>query len=494
VSLKIKSARASFLLTACDAVGFACSLVRNMILARVLTKADFGIAATFAIVISLFEFSGKMGIGQCIIRDKEGDNQDFVSAAHLMQFSAGAVSGLTIVAGAWPLAHLFGISELAWAVASLSLVAILRGCEHMDIRRFERELRVGPASFVELIPQVTSALAAWPVANWLHDYRAVLVLLLGKSAIGCVCTHLVAERSYRWKLHADYLTRMFQFGWPLVINGFLMFGVVQGEQFVIATFYLMSDVAPYAAAASLALMPVFFFGRVFGSVLLPLLAKVQDDPELFRRRYRQVLSALACLAGSCSVGFIIGGEAIMSVVYGEKYKGTGLLLAILATAGALRTIRASTALAALAKGDSRNELYSNGLRLIGIVPAIVFAFLDEPIWKVALSGVLGESAACCVSIVRLRRRDGLPLAATLIPIAWLVLLITLASLGVYSGAHRISLVLSMPAAVLAALLSGLWLTVALPELRHEALALQRTARTVGWAGVLPLLRGSPLSG
>jgi len=489
MSIRLKSVRASFLLTSSDAVGFGCSFVRNMILARLLTKADFGIAATFAMTISLLEFSGKMGVAQSVIRDPEGNDPDFVSAAHFTQFGVAAVSATIMLAAAWPLARVFGIANQGWALASLAVIALLRGCEHMDIRRFERDLRFGPSSLTELIPQVVITAAAWPVARWLGDYRTVLVLLLAKSTIGCVCTHAFAERPYRWKLRTDYQYRLFQFGWPLVVTGLLMFGVTQGEQFTVATFYRMSDVAPYAAAATLALMPVFFLGRVFSSILLPLLAVVQDDAVAFRRRYRQVLSALACVAGSCSVGLIVGGEAIMRLIYGAKYAGAGVLLAGLAAAGALRTVRASTALAAMARGDSRNELYSNACRLIGLFPAIALATHGAAIWKIAYCGVVGEAAAGAFSMVRLRRRDRVPVTTTLVPIMWVVLLITLATAGVYAGAHQLAAAVNLSAAGLAAILGGACVAAALPELRSELLAAQRRA-AAGGGGVRSFLFGS----
>jgi O-antigen/teichoic acid export membrane protein len=488
MNTRLKSVRGSILLASADAVGFACSFVRNMILARVLTTTDFGIAATFAMMISLLEFSGKMGVGQSVVRDRDGEHADFVAAAHLTQVSVGVVSAIVMFGAAWPLASVFGIADQRWALASLALIPLLRGCEHMDIRRFERGLRFGPSSLTELIPQVVITAAAWPVARWLGDYRAVLVLLVAKAVMVCVCTHLLAERTYRWSVRPEYQYRLLQFGWPLVMTGLIMFAVMQGEQLAIATFYQMSDVAPYAAAATLALMPVFFLGRVFSSILLPLLAHLQDDTSAFRQRYQQVLSALACVAGSCSVALILGGEGIMRVIYGAKYAGAGVLLAALAAAGAMRTVRAATALAAMARGDSRNELYSNGSRLVALLPAVALAYKGAPLWQVAYCGLLGEAVAGLVSIVRLRWRDGVPVSTTLVPLAWVGALVGLASFGVYIGAHRLSTAANLFVAALAGAVGAATIGAALPELRRELLALKR--RAAADRGVVSLLRGS----
>src|SRR4051794_4293442 len=196
MNLRLKSARGSFILTLSEGVGFASSLIRNVILARLLAKADFGIAATLGLIISLLEFSAKMGVARCVVRDKHGDDPDFVASAHLVQFAVGFVSAILMAAAAWPFAHLFDIPDHVLGVMSLAFIPLFRGLEHMDVRRYERELRYGPSSITEVVPLALMTVAAWPVAKWFGDYRAVLVLLLGKALLSCAASHLLAERRY----------------------------------------------------------------------------------------------------------------------------------------------------------------------------------------------------------------------------------------------------------------------------------------------------------
>src|ERR1041385_2103276 len=427
MSLRLKSARGSLVLTLGEGVVFASSFIRNVILARLLTKADFGIAATFSMTISLLELSAKMGVARFLVRDRHGNEPECVAAAHLVQFGVALVSAVLMALAAWPLAHLFHIPGHVLGVMSLALIPLFRGCEHMDVRRYERELRYGPSSIVEVVPQILISLAAWPVAKWLGDYRAIMVLLLSKALLSCAASHWLAERPYAWQVHREHMLSMLRFGWPLVLNGFLMFGVFQGEQFLVATFYTMADLAPYAAAATLGLSPAYFLGRVFNPVVLPLLAQAQDDAAVFRRRYRQVVSVMALFAAVSGVGLLVGAEALMRSLYGQKYAGAGIVLACLAAAGSVRIVRTATSLAALAKGDSQNEMWSNGSRLLGLLPALGLALQQHPVWLVAGTGLLGEAVACAVAIFRLRRRDNIPVAASLIPLGWVVASISVAT-------------------------------------------------------------------
>ena len=467
MSVRQLAAKGAILLTLGEGIGYAASFVRNMILARMLSKADFAMAAVFGMVMSLLEFTAKLGIARFLVRDKEGNDPTFVATAHGLQLASALVSALMITAGAPILARLFGLPGHVWAICLLAVVALLRGLEHLDVRRYERELRFGPVTLVEAIPQVLMTLAAWPVAYWLGDYRAVLILLFGKSLLSCVLSHLLAERSYRWSWQPKYAVRMLRFGWPLLLTGFLLFGIMQGDQFLVATFYSMMDLAPYAAAVGLVMAPQFVCGRVFNSVTLPLMAKVQDDPVQFRRRYQQVLSVMTLYATVSGVGFLLGADGLMRLVYGPKYAGTGYLLAWLAASGAFRALRMAPAVAAIAKGDSQNQLLSNLARAGSLLPAFVLAQHGQPLWMVAGCGLVGEALGGVVSLWRFRVRDKIPVGLTLRPmLGTAALLLSTAMLRTLLSGWPVWMVMAL--AVAAAIVVAVSVVLAIPELRVEA--------------------------
>jgi O-antigen/teichoic acid export membrane protein len=493
MSLRGKAFKGSVLLTVGGLIDHGGSFVRNMILARVLTKADFGIAATLGLVITLLEFSAKLGAARFVVQDKEGHEPNFIAATHLVQFSAGAFGAILMVASAPLLARLFGVPALGATITWLGVIALSRGLEHMDIRRYERDLRCGPSTLAEAMPQLVITLAAWPVAIWLKDFRAVLVLVVAKTALSCLISHLLAEQPYRWQWHREYVVRILRFGWPLLAAGFLTVGVMQGDQFLVASLYTMTDLGPYAGAAALVMAPSFLFGRVFNPLALPLLAKVQDNLPLLQKRYRLIVAVVVAFSAVSTVGMIIGGEALMRVVYGGKYAGSGVILAWLAGANACRNLRMAPSLAALARGDSQNQLLSNLCRVSSLLPALGLALAHKPVWMLACCGLFGEVLACWVSLIRLRRRDLVPLSVSLIPTQWLTLTVSIAGLVACAGAHHWPVFWSLSAATLASLLAGTVLVCALPELRHEVGCAWEGFRVGGWREALSRMsKNSPM--
>lgn len=468
MNFRKRAFQSSMLLASRETIVYGASLVRNVILARMLTKADFGVAATFAILISLFEFSAKLGIGRFLVRDPQAEQDDVLASAHLMQFMSGALSAviLFVVGIIWSGA--VDLGNFSWTMPALAAIPLCRGLEHMDIRRFERHLRFGPAFWVETFPQVLVTVAAWPLALLFPDFRTMLILLIGKSFFSCLASHYLAEHPYRWKFQLIHVSRMLRFGWPLLASGILMFAVFQGDQLLVATFYSLSELGNYAAAATLTLAPAMFFGRVFNTIMLPLMAKVQNQSETFLLRYRQAITVLGSFSIVLTLWMMLGAKALLGLVYGAKYTEAAGILVWLCAANGFRIIRMAPSLAALAKGDSANQLISNVWRGLSLIGAGALAFTGKPLWMIAAAGVAGEICAASAAFVRLRARDHIPMRISLLPTLLLGGTIVVGFLlRQYVGAWS-----SLPATLLVstaiATCCGLALIVLSPILRSEA--------------------------
>ncbi|MBL9171152.1 MAG: oligosaccharide flippase family protein [Verrucomicrobiales bacterium] len=481
MNLRRTALRGSALLAAAAVLSNGAGFARNVMLAHALSKADFGIAATLGLVISLFELSAKIGISRFVVQDPEGDTREFIGAAHFFQFVVAAIGALMIVVASPILANLFGIPDHRWALASIAVIALLRGIEHLDVSRFERKLRFGPSTAVDAISQVLLTGATWPVTRWFPDYRAMLILLLAKSFLTCALSHYFADYSYRWVVQRSYFQKLLVLSWPLLINGFLMFGVLQGDQFMVATFYNPSELASYAAAAVLVSAPTFLFTRILSSLSLPLLASAQSNPQLFQRRYEQSLAVVTVWASAVSVVSILGSETIMLLIYGSKYSGSGLVLAWIAGANAFRILRIAPTTAALSRGDSKAVMYTNLLRVVSLLPAFVVATRGSPIWVISTCATIGEACACTAAFRFLSRRDGILLSTNLIPIVVVGSSITCTLGWIHVGSVSADPAVVLATATLTAAVAASIAVILLPRARQECIGFFRQVASTGFA-------------
>jgi len=389
---------------------YGLSFARNLILARILTKTDFGLAAALSVGISLLELVGRMAFGKQIIQNREGNDPRFQSVAHSVQSIVGVASALLVLASAYPMAAVFGVPELAWAFASLALIPLARGTIHLDLMRLQRQYIFGPGLLMEVVPQGLATMAAWPLAVWMGDFRAVLWIMLGKELLTVAMSHLLAERPYKWAWDMNHVKQMLAFGWPLLFNGFVIFTSQQGDQMLIGTTFSLADLGSYSIAFSLSVVPFFIFGQVASSLMLPMLSRHQDDPGVFQRYYLRCVE-LSVLGGLLVLGpLVVAGEPVVRLLYGPKYSGVGTLMAVFGAIAALRFLRWAPAVAAMARADTINHLIGNIARAVSLPLALLLVALGvRDVVMVALCGMVGEILSILVSVVRVRMRQGIRL-------------------------------------------------------------------------------------
>ena len=440
VGLKLLSGSA-FLVSA-EAVSHGCMFLRNMILARLLSKEDFGIAATLALVISFFELAGKMSFGQQIIQSKEGDDPMFQKSSHASQALAGLASAALILGFAYPISRWFG-TEAHWqSLMLLCIIPLCTGFASLDVNRLARHFRFAPLALTELAPQVLITLAAWPLAVWLRDYRAILYLLLFKAGLSLAGSHALSERAYRLCWRPDLMRENLRFGGPLLVSGYLMFAIFQGDRLLVAGAYSLSDLGVYAVASTLAMAPCMVIFKVSGMTALPVLARAQNDDEQFRRHFCVLAQGLALSAALLVVVMILAGENLITLLFGAKYQEATALTIWLVIGQAFRILRGATTCAAMAKGDTANSLLANLWRLSGLLLVAPVILLKLDLRWVAVAGGAGEVLALLASLLRLRKKHGLPPGDCLYPAALMLGLTILAFLA------KELLALSHPAGIL----------------------------------------------
>lgn len=445
------------------------SLARNFCIARLISQEDFGIAATFALTLSMIELIGDFSFDKLLIQDRDGENPTMQAVLQMLTLVRGILIGAAIFAAAGPIADIFDVPEAADAYRWLALAPVLKGFMHLDVRRVQRSLNFS----AEIRLQIASQAIAFAVAvglAWLwRDYMAVLWAVIAQAAVQGPGAHLLARRPYRMALRSAEVIKALRFGWPLMLNGFVLVLATQGDRALIGARLSMVDLAVYTALAMLVSalqLPVL---KVTSSLTLPWLAAVQGDP-LLARRSALTVSALALMAVLIFVPFVLFGSDAAALVFGPEYRGPATLAGWLAFGAALRVLRGGPVIISLAVGDTKNLMLSNIVRGIGIVLAALALSFGGSLTIVAAAMCAGEFAAYLTAAVRSRKLfesssvPGLgPLALLTVPFS--IALVFEATMPGQTIATRVIL-----SAILTAIPAGLIVCLS-PEFLHEALAL-----------------------
>lgn len=413
VSLRDRVLKSGVKLGIGQAFSQGCSFIRNIILARLISTADFGIASTFAITLSLIEMVSNLAAEKLIIQSKRGDEERFQSTVQFTQFLRGCFSGLVLFIIASPVSSLFGIPEAGWAFRWLAFIPFVRGFIHQDIYRYQRSMKFTPSIIVESTAIGISTIAAYPLGVYFRDYRCMLVVVIMQSIIAIIMSHAISERKYRWAFDKLSVEELYRFGWPLLINGLLLFGILQGDRFVIGSanklfgkhIYTMSDLGLYSVVFALTFAPTMLITNISTPLFLPLLSKAQTDRDVFEKRYNMVCQIIILAGGGIAILLATSGTYLVKIFYGARYAfNSGSVIAWLGAMQAFRIIRTGPTLAAMAKADTKNSMYSNMVRSVSLLAALLTAASGQNLSWIAASGFFGEFFALIFCLWRLQRQ------------------------------------------------------------------------------------------
>lgn len=408
MALMGKILKGSMVITVGEVVTQLCGLARNVILARILTKADFGVAALLAMTFQLMEIGGRLSIEHLIVQSKEGAHPRFVAVAHMVQAVLGLVSGILILMVAIPMADFYKVPGAIWAFQVVAVLPFLKALSHLDVSRMMREMRFGPGVMIEVISQLAITVAAWPLAVTWPSYAVLVWLLLVRQVVSTVASHLIAERPYRWAFDAGIVRSIFIFGWPMLISGLLLFAAMQGDRFAVGIRYSVSELGVYAVAGTLALVPAATLMKLSGSIFLPLLSSTQDNPPMFIKRLAQVSETLALFSALYAVVMILAGGPLVVLIFGAKYHDAAALTGWLGLGQALRLLRTVPTIASMARGDTKNLMFANICRLSGLALAFPVAFAGASLWVIAACAAVGELVALGGSFWRFSKLSQIP--------------------------------------------------------------------------------------
>lgn len=409
-------------LTVGNSISALAGFLRNILIARFVSVEDFGIASLLALSMSIVEMASNLAIDRLLVQAQDGDDPRLQATGQAFQAARGMIGGVIIYIAAQFVAEFFKVPHVTWAFQCLALVPVIRGFVHLDIVRYQRQMNFSPSVWAEAVPQLVSIAIALPLAMWLGNFSVMVWVIIAQSIFYLLLSYLLAERPYQWAWEKAILSRMMVFGWPLLINGLLMFIIFQGDKAIVGAAFSMQVLGWYSAAFSLTLAPAILVTKVAQSLLLPTMSKVQANDKIFSQRYPIVIHACLFVGLLMGVGFIAFGPELLIFMYGQRYQEGVSIVLLLGLTQAIRVAKSGPMIVAMALAETKNPLLSNLVRGLSLLLAVFSVWMDWGVLGIALAGLLGEFLAYLISICLLYTRLGLQIKLFIRPVLWCVVI------------------------------------------------------------------------
>lgn len=385
--------------------GFVLRLARNILVARLISVEDYGIASTFLVAVTFIDMALNLSLNNLAIQSRSGENPEFIAALKGISILRGVAIFVILYLGAAPIAAVLGQPDLVWAYQAIALLPLIGAFAHPDLQRLQRSMRFGPLILNKLGTLGLTLALVWPLALVFGDYRVMLAIYLIEAVVRLGLSFGIAERPYRIGWRRDVAIQALIFAWPLTLAGLITFAAIQGDRVIIANRFGAEMLGLFSAAMTLAMPPIMQAAELMRTFFLPLLARFQDDAAAFAYRTIFTLQAGLCAAALTILGFALTGPPVFLLVFGPRYADGAGFVGLLGIVFGLQLARSGTTTVAMALGHTANMLVANLVRLAFLPVAFLAAMQGGSAMDVVAIGALGQLFGVVASVLMLHFRS-----------------------------------------------------------------------------------------
>jgi PST family polysaccharide transporter len=310
-------------------LGFAIQMIATVILARLLTPADFGLVAMVTTFSLLLMNVGFNGVTEAVVQREQLDH-GLASNLFWITVGVGLVLMIAFASAGSLLARFYGDPRLAALTVAMSSTIFLTSVSVMHLALLKRAMRFSRVSANDLVARTTSVTVSIVLGWAAWGYWA---LVAGAIALP-LATSAGAWRRCRWMpgppRRRAGTGEMVRFAMNTYGHFAANYCTRNLDNFLVGWFFGAQSLGFYKKAYDLCVLPVAQLSDPLNSVAMPVLSRLAGDPERYRRYALRALSTLAFVGMGLGAGLALIGKDLMVVVLGPQWLESGRIFTFFA--------------------------------------------------------------------------------------------------------------------------------------------------------------------
>ena len=298
-------------------------LASLLVLARVLTPADFGLTAIAASFISIVDMVFEIPLVQALLRLPVID-KTHLDTAFTIGLLRSLVIALLMAVAAWPVAYIFQDDRLIPVVLVLALGPIARSLYSPAAVYFYRNIDFRITFTADFSGKVIATLIAFAALYAGAGYWTLVINPVLSSIIPTALTYILAP--YRPRLSLERLSDFSSFtGW-FTSSQILAAVSWQYDRVFLGYHVEKSVLGRYGVASDFSVLPT---QSLIGPAMRPVMAAfatISDDQQRLQAAFLKAARLTMLIAFPSGVGIALTADQIVHVVLGDQWSEAGVYL------------------------------------------------------------------------------------------------------------------------------------------------------------------------
>lgn len=384
------------------------AIANTMILARLLTPADFGVVAIATSVVALGEVFIAFGFDWALLRIQNPTRAHY-DTAWTMRAMCSLIVFLVLSAAAVPAASILQQPETIWLIIAISGTGLISALQNIGIVDFRRYMQLDAEFRLRVAAKTAGVIVGLGAAVATRSYWSLVAGVLASRLAHTLLSFYMHKFRPRIDLsaHADLLSFSI---WMLVTR------ITEVLHHRFSEMWLgrnlgASSAGLYSLASELSELASSQISAPVQRVMFTRYAEHANTQPLLQEAFLKVSSAVWAIAFPAAVGIGVCADQIVSILLGPQWTTSASILRILAAAGVVAVVSSSTHTMYMAAGWIRFTAILSG---IAAAVFIILTLMLGPwygVLGVAIAQVGAAIIALIVNLTVLRRAAGIPVMA-----------------------------------------------------------------------------------
>jgi PST family polysaccharide transporter len=299
---------------------FACTLL----LARLLTQDDFGVAAYAITLVTMLDSLPALGLAPALIHHR--DDPELLDTG----FWLGLAAGVLLFALVWLLAPFtawfFGDDRAVPVTRALALVFPLEALRNVHATLLRKRLAFRRRFVPDMVQSTSKGAVAIALALAGFDYWSLIWGTVAATALGIPVFWAASGWRPGLRVDAAALRRLLPFGAHVMSIDLLGAFVRNVDYLLVGRFLGAAALGTYTLAFRIPDLLVRNLCLTLGQVLLPLYSSVRRDPGAVEATFLASIGYVTAITAPIAIGLALVAEPLVVTALGERWRGVASVL------------------------------------------------------------------------------------------------------------------------------------------------------------------------
>ncbi len=353
------------------------SPITTMVLARLLTPADFGVLVTATMVISFSEIFTDAGFQKYIIQRKfssDKELKDTTTVAFWSNFAMSVLIWLIIVLFSSQIAELVGNPGRGNVIAISCVCIPLAAFSSIQMALFKRKFDFKTLFFVRIIGILIPIVVTIPLAFFTRSYWALIIGMIALNASNAIILTLKSEWKPRLFYDWTIFKGMFSFSFWSMIEAISIWLTSYIDLFIVGKLLNEHYLGIYRTSMSTVGQIMSLITAATTPVLFSALSRLQDNESEFRRLFFRFQKTVGLLVIPLGVGIFLFSDLITDILLGHQWLEAANFIGLWGLTGSVTIVLSHYCSEVYrAKGRPKLSVLSQVLHILCLVPTVLWA-------------------------------------------------------------------------------------------------------------------------